>query len=113
MPWLMIFPSMLMIGLFGMFKVRTFKKEHTGFIFSSLFLVGGFASTAASLFPNLLPSTNDLNPSLDLYNMAAHEYGLNIGFNWFIVATVLVVVYFFIQYRVFKGKLDDIGYGEH
>lgn len=112
-PWLFIFPLLMLTGLFGLLRVRTFKKDGSAFIFSSLFLFGGFGSTAASLFPNLLPSTNQLNPSLDLYNVAADEYGLNIGLNWFVIAVVLVAIYFFIQYRVFKGKLDEIGYGEH
>ena len=84
-----------------------------GFLFSSLFLLGGLASTVASIFPKLLPSTNTVNPSLTLYNVAAHEYGLSVGMNWFFIALVLVIVYLVVQYRVFKGKMDDVGYGEH
>ncbi|SFU29811.1 cytochrome d ubiquinol oxidase subunit II [Pustulibacterium marinum] len=112
-PWLWIFPLMTAIGFGGLFRVQTFKKDITGFLCSSLFLFGGFASTAASIFPNLLPSTNDVNPSLTVYNVAAHEYGLGVGVIWFIVAAILVGVYFFIQHKVFKGKMDDVGYGEH
>ncbi len=112
-PMLWLFPIITFIGLFGMFKVRTFKKDGMGFLFSSLFLFGGLASTVASIFPKLLPSTNTVNPSLTLYNMAAHEYGLSVGMNWFFIALVLVIVYMVVQYRVFKGKMDDVGYGEH
>jgi cytochrome d ubiquinol oxidase subunit II len=81
-----------------------------GFLFSTLFILGSFATTVASLFPNVLPSTNSVNPSLTIYNVAAHEYGLSVGFNWFVIAFILVVIYFIIQFRVFKGKLDDVGY---
>lgn len=112
-PWLWIFPVIMLTGFAGMFKVKTFKKDITGFLCSALFLLGGFASTAASIFPNLLPSTNGVNPSLTVYNMAADEYGLGVGINWFVIAAILVVVYFVIQYKVFKGKMDDVGYGEH
>lgn len=112
-PWLWIFPLITFIGLFGLFKVKSFKKHGMGFLFSSLFLIGGFASTAASIFPNLLPSTNMVNPSLTVYNVAAHHYGLSVGLNWFIVAIVLVAIYLYIQYRVFKGKMDENDYGEH
>lgn len=112
-PWLVIFPLLTFTGIFGLFNVRKFKKEGLGFLFSSLFLVGGFGSTAAAIFPNVLPSTNLVNPSLTIYNTAAHEYGLSVGLNWFILAILLVAVYFFIQYKVFKGKMDDVGYGEH
>ncbi|WMI65720.1 cytochrome d ubiquinol oxidase subunit II [Aestuariibaculum sp. YM273] len=112
-PWLWIFPIITFTGLFGLFKVRTFKKDGMGFLFSSLFLFGGITSTVASIFPKLLPSTNTTNPDLTIYNMAADSYGLSIGVNWFIIAVILVAGYFTIQYKVFKGKMDNVGYGEH
>ncbi len=112
-PILWFFPIMTFAGILGLFKVRSFKKDGQAFIFSTLFLVGGFASTAVSIFPNVLPSTNKVNPSLTIYNTAAGEYGLSAGMSWFFVALALVVVYFIIQYRVFSGKMDEIGYGEH
>lgn len=112
-PWLWVFPFITFTGLFGLFRIKFFKKDGSGFLFSSLFLFGGFASTAASIFPKVLPSTNTVNPSLTIYNVAADDYGLSVGFNWFIIAFILVVVYFTIQYKVFKGKMDGVGYGEH
>ncbi|WP_299779240.1 cytochrome d ubiquinol oxidase subunit II [uncultured Formosa sp.] len=112
-PWLIIFPLITLTGLFGLFKVKTFKKHGLGFLFSSLFLLGGLTSTVASIFPKVLPSTNSINPDLTLYSVAAHEYGLTVGLYWFPVAALLVAVYMFIQYKVFNGKMDDIGYGEH
>jgi cytochrome bd ubiquinol oxidase subunit II len=112
-PLLWVFPLITFIGLFGLFKVKSFKKDGQGFLFSSLFLVGGFASTTASIFPNVLPSTNNVNPSLTIYNVAADSYGLSVGVYWFVIALVLVIAYFVIQYKVFSGKMDDVGYGEH
>ncbi|QDO94599.1 cytochrome d ubiquinol oxidase subunit II [Formosa sediminum] len=112
-PMLWIFPLIMLTGLFGTFKVKSFKKHGIGFLFSSLFLLGGLTSTVASIFPKVLPSTNNINPDLTLYNVAAHEYGLNIGIYWFAIAVVLVAAYMFIQYKVFSGKMDDVGYGEH
>ncbi len=112
-PWLLIFPIITFIGLLGLFRVRNFKKDGLGFLFSSLFLMGGFSATAVSIFPNLLPSTNTINPSLTIYNASADVYGLTVGIYWFVIALFLVFVYLVIQYRIFKGKMDDIGYGEH
>lgn len=111
--WLWIFPIIATVGLLGQFRIQNFKKDSTGFVFSTLFIFGSFATSVASLFPNLLPSTNNVNPSLTIYNTAANDYGLNVGLNWFIIAAVLVVAYFVIQFRVFRGKLDNIDYGEH
>ena len=112
-PWLGIFPLITFTGLFGLFKVKAFKKDGLGFLFSSLFLFGGLASTVVSIFPKVLPSTNTVNPSLTLYNVAADDYGLTVGVYWFSIAIVLVAIYMVIQYKVFKGKMDDIGYGDH
>ncbi|GET46224.1 cytochrome d ubiquinol oxidase subunit II [Capnocytophaga felis] len=111
--WLWIFPIIAAVGLLGQFRIRMFKKDSTGFMFSTLFIFGSFATSVASLFPNLLPSTNEVNPSLTIYNTAANDYGLSVGLNWFIIAAILVVAYFVIQFRVFKGKLDNIDYGGH
>ncbi|WP_293881103.1 cytochrome d ubiquinol oxidase subunit II [Sphingobacterium sp. UBA1498] len=111
--WLWLFPLIAAAGLLGQFWIRSFKKDGMGFLFSSLFILGSFATTVASMFPILLPSTNDVNPSLTIQNTAAHEYGLSVGLGWFIVAAILVIAYFIIQFRVFKGKLDNVGYGEH
>ncbi|WP_434036630.1 cytochrome d ubiquinol oxidase subunit II [Formosa sp. 4Alg 33] len=112
-PLLWIFPIIMLTGLFGLFKVKTYKKHGAGFLCSSLFLFGGLTSTVASIFPKVLPSTNTVNPDLTLYSVAADEYGLNVGVYWFAIAAVLVAVYMYIQYKVFSGKMDDVGYGEH
>lgn len=112
-PLLWILPLITFIGLFGLFRVKKYQKHGTGFLFSSLFLLGGLASTVASIFPKVLPSTNSINPDLTIYNVAAHEYGLSVGLYWFLIAAPLVGVYFFIQYKVFSGKTDNLDYGEH
>ena len=112
-PWLWVFPLFTFSGIFGLFKVKTFKKDGLGFLFSSMFLFGGLTSTVVSIFPKVLPSTNSVNPSLTIYNVAAHEYGLTVGVYWFVIAAILVAIYMFVQYRIFKGKMDDVGYGEH
>lgn len=112
-PLLWIFPLITFIGLFGLFRVKKYQKTGIGFLFSSLFLLGGLSTTVASIFPKVLPSTNKVNPDLTIYNVTAHEYGLSVGMNWFFIAAVLVGIYFFIQYKFFSGKMDDVDYGEH
>ncbi len=112
-PWLWVFPILTFSALAAMFRLRTFRSEHTGFLWSSLFLLSAFASTAAALYPAFLPSSNEVNPPLTPWNTAAGAYGLGVGMKWFIVAAVLVGIYMVVQYRVFSGKLDDSGYGTH
>lgn len=112
-PWLILFPLLLLAGLFGQFAVQKFKKEGTGFLLSSAFLLGGVVSSALVIFPKLLPSNNTINPSLTLYNTITDAYALSVGFNWFVIGLFLVILYFVIQHRVFKGKMDGVDYGEH
>jgi cytochrome d ubiquinol oxidase subunit II len=112
-PLLWVFPALSVFGVAGLFRVKHFKRDGLGFLFSTLFLVGGFIATAIAIFPNLLPSTNGVNPSLTIYNTAAPEYGLSIGVRWFSLGILLVAIYFVVQYRVFRGKMDDTPYGDH
>lgn len=112
-PMLFVFPIIGLSGLLNLFRIHKFKKDGIGFLSSSLFLFGAFASTAAALFPVLLPSTNSVNPSLTIYNAATDSYGLSVGLYWWVIAFILVIVYLVIQYRVFKGKMDHIPYGHH
>lgn len=110
-PVLWGFPLIALIGLVGLFRVEHFKKEYSGFVASTLFLVGALASSFISIFPMLLPSTNKVNPSLTIYNASAGEYGLQVGIYWWIIAAILVVVYMIVQYKIFRGKMDDVDYG--
>ncbi len=112
-PWLFLFMVMTVGGLIGLFFVKRFKKDGTGFLMSTLFLFGGFATSVASLFPVVMPSSNTINPSLTIYDVASGSYGLSVGVRWFVIAAILVIIYFIVQHRVFKGKMDDVGYGEH
>lgn len=112
-PILNVFPIIAVVGILGLLSINKFKNEGFGFLFSSLFIFGGLATTASVLFPVFLPSTNSINPALTIYNTGINDYGYMIGFKWWIVAIILVVLYFIIQHKVFKGKLDHIDYGDH
>ena len=112
-PILWVFPLITLLGVVGLFRIQKAVKDGYGFICSTLFLLGGFATTAAALFPDLLPSTNSINSSLTVYNSISGGYGLSVGLNWFLLGIVLVIFYFIIQHFVFKGKMDGIDYGDH
>ena len=113
MPLFWVFPLLSLGGLLGLMNVRRFHRDGMGFLFSTLFIVGAAASTAVSVFPVLLPSSNTVHPDLIIYNTATDGYGLNAALYWWPIAAALVVLYVVVQYRIFKGKMDDIGYGEH
>lgn len=109
-PYLFVFPAIYLAGLGGLFYVRK-QKDITSFFFSSMIIVGGIASSLASMFPVVLPSTNTVNESLTIYNTAADEYGLSVALSWGIIGFILLFVYLIIQKRLMAGKVDHMDYG--
>lgn len=109
-PYLILFPLLYLAGLGGLFFVKR-QKDLTSFVFSSMIIVGGIASSLASMFPVVLPSTNSVNESLTIYNTAAGEYGLSVALSWGIVGFILLFVYLIVQKRLMGGKVDHMDYG--
>lgn len=107
-PLLMIAPIIYLSVLIGLFFM---KKDIARFAFSSLIIVSGIMSSLMSMFPVVLPSTNDVNESLTIYNTAASEYGLSVAMNWGIVGVTLLFVYAIVQKKIMGGKIDEMDYG--
>jgi len=110
-PYLFVFPVIYLIGLIGLFFIKKLKKEIHGFILSTLVILGGITSSLASLFPVLLPSTNNTNEALTIYNTATSEYGLSVALVWGIIGFILLFTYLFIQKKLMGGKIDNMDYG--
>jgi len=110
-PLLLIFPIIYITGLLGLFFIQKLKNELTGFVFSSFVIVGGITSSLASMFPVILPSTNTVNDSLTIYNTSAGDYGLSVAMGWGIVGFLLLIVYFIVQKKLMRGKIDEMDYG--
>lgn len=110
-PYLIVFPIIYLIGLIGLLFIKKIKNNNHSFILSTLLIIGGITSSLASLFPVILPSTNTVNESLTIYNTATESYGLSVAFNWGIIGIILLIIYFIIQKRLLKGKIDKMDYG--
>ena len=110
-PYLILFPLIYVIGLVGLFFINKLKKDIYAFLLSTMLILGGITSSLASMFPIILPSTNDINGPLTIYNTATTEYGLSVAFNWGIVGVILIVLYIIIQQRLTSGKIDKMDYG--
>jgi cytochrome d ubiquinol oxidase subunit II len=110
-PYLLVFPVIYLTGLIGLFFIKKIKKDSHAFILSTLLILGGISSSLASMFPVLLPSTNEIHEHLTIYNTAASEYGLSVALIWGIIGFILIIVYAIVQKRLKGGKVDDMGYG--
>ncbi len=109
-PLLMVFPLIYFAALFGLFAHKKMKDVHR-FYLTSLVIIGGITSTLASMFPVIMPSTNDVCESLTIYNASAANEGLSVAFVWGIIGVVLAIIYFIAQKRFRSGKIDDMDYG--
>ena len=110
-PYLLAFPLIYLTGMVGLFFIKKIKKDSQAFLFSTLLILGGITSSLASLFPVILPSVNDVQEHLTIYNTSASEYGLSVALTWGIIGFILIVVYMIVQKRLTSGKIDNMDYG--
>lgn len=110
-PYLIVFPIVYLTGLIGLYFINNFKKEITGILFSTLLILGGITSSLASLFPVLLPSINDVNEDLTIYNTSTTDYGYSVAVVWGALGIILLIIYSVVQFRLTSGKVDDMDYG--
>ena len=104
-PFFGFFPALYFLAIFGMFYIKKLKKDVYGFLFSTLIVTAGIATTLASIFPVVLPSTNSLNDSLTIYNTFGKENSLPTFLSWVVIVVVIVLVYMIIKKRIVSGKI--------
>lgn len=88
------------------------RAEKIAFAASAVYIIGMLSGAAFALYPVVLPASTDPAYSLTIYNSAAGQHGLSVGFVWWIIGTMLALGYFFYIYRMFRGKvrLEEEGY---
>ena len=104
-PSVYLLPFIAFVSLLGMLISAKSKNNWIGFASSSIFIVSGIGSAVASLFPVIIPSTNNLVSHLTIFNTSSEKYGLEVGIVWWVIAFILVLVYFIFVHSVYKGKL--------
>lgn len=82
------------------------------FLGSGAFILGILATTAACVFPVLLPSS--LNPawSLTTANATVDAHGLKAGLVWWLIGFPLAVGYVALLFRIHRGKVKAAAEGE-
>jgi len=106
-------PVVVLGSLGGMFYFCREKADRRAFISSCIYLATMLVGAAISLYPRLLPSSNDLGRDITVQNALSGPYALRVGLAWWAFGMLLALVYFVIVYRMFRGKvtLDGGGYG--
>jgi cytochrome d ubiquinol oxidase subunit II len=110
-PYGYVLPLVAIAGLAGMVLFNLRNDDRAAFLSSGAYIVGMLTSTVFGVYPKVLPAVDPAN-SLTIYNASASQYGMAVGLVWWSIGMVLVVVYFVVIYRLFRGKvsLEDEGY---
>ena len=104
-PWGYIFPALALFGLAGMAWFMRRHDDLKSFLASCLYIVGMLTSVVFGLYPLVLPASTNPAYSLTVDNAKAGDYGLRVGFVWWIIGMILVAAYTFTVYRSFAGKV--------
>ena len=99
-------------GLAAVFLGLRTRRHLLAFLGSSAFILGLLASSAASVWPVMLRSTLDPRWSLTARNASVAASGLRKGFVWWIIGFPLVLGYFAMLFRLFRGKAQAAAEGE-
>jgi cytochrome d ubiquinol oxidase subunit II len=87
------------------------QSDKSAFLASCLYIIGMLAGAAFALYPVVLPASTDPARSLTIYNTAAGDHGLRVGFIWWTLGIILALGYFVYVYRLFRGKVRLEGEG--
>ena len=97
----------LAVMMHGMIK----RADKIAFVASGVYIVGMLVGAAFGLYPIVLPASTDPALNLTIYNTAAGSHGLSVGLAWWSLGMVLALGYFFVLFRMFRGKVRLEGEG--
>lgn len=100
------------LGMLSVLQGLRTGRHLLAFVGSGAFILGLLAATAASVWPVMLRSTLGPEWSLTALNSAAAPYGLKTGFVWWLIGFPLVLGYFAMLFRLFRGKARAAEEGE-
>ncbi len=112
-PMLFVIPALVVLALGGIIYFSRKDADHAAFGCSCAYLSLMMVGAAAGLFPRLLPSSVDPARDITVEKAISGAYALRVGLVWWVIGMALASAYFFIIYRMFRGKvsLEGGGYG--
>jgi|SRR5688572_3279750 len=104
-PLAMLAATLALAGLVTVFVATARGRSLHAFLGSSTFLAGMLVATAACLFPALVPSIEGAGPPITAYDGGATDRGLATALGWWVAGFPLILAYFFVTYRLHRGKV--------
>ncbi len=110
-PWRLVFPALALAGLGAAFAWQRAGAWRLAFAASCAFIAGLLATTAAALYPSVLPAREGRPFGLTLENAASGEQALRTALFWWPVGIALAAAYFALAYRHFVLRRTEPGAG--
>ena len=102
---LWIWPGITVGALVANRRAMARRNDRAAFLASAAYIAGILASTAAGLYPMLLPARDgSAFPGLDIYNAAAPAGSMRIALVIYLIGLSIVAVYLYNTVRIWKGK---------
>jgi cytochrome d ubiquinol oxidase subunit II len=113
-PVAFVIPVLVLLALAGIIHFCRRGADHLAFACSCVYLTVMMVGAAVGLYPRLLPSSVDPAHDLTIQKALSGPYALRVGLAWWVLGMLLAFTYFFIVYRMFRGKVSLEGGGyEH
>jgi cytochrome bd ubiquinol oxidase subunit II len=100
-PWRLVFPALGLGALVAAFAFQRVDARGRAFLASAGFILGLMTSTAAGLYPNILPAREHRPFGLTIDNAASSDHALRIALVWWPIGMALAAAYFVLAYRLF------------
>ncbi len=108
-----IIPIAVFGSIFVMFHFSRKGKDLAAFYASSIYLTMMLVGVAFALHPIILPASTGEQFNLTIANSVTSVYAMKIALVWWSFGIVIALGYFVFLYRMFKGKVNLAGTGEH
>lgn len=106
-PIALLAPLGVAIGFAVAVRALALGRALRAFLGSCAYLAAMFLGATAGLYPVLLPATTGSDRSITIANALAGPHTIRVGLVWWALGTTLALVYFFIVYRMFRGKVSQ------
>jgi len=108
-----VVPLGILAALLGIAYFSRKGADLQAFLCSVAYLTLMLVGAAVALYPRLLPATTGNTYDITVEKALSGTHTLHVGLVWWAVGMGLAALYFFIVYRMFRGKvsLEHAGYG--
>ena len=112
-PIAFLVPVVVILALLGMIHFCRKGDDRKAFACSCAYLTVMLVGAAIGLYPRLLPATTGSQYDITIDKSLSGPHTLHVGLVWWAFGMCLAFTYFFVVYRMFRGKvsLEGEGYG--